>query len=156
MFEGEPLHERKYVTGYRMETKKVFRFQWAMLGVYPSGKAIWNLVEIGEVRKVEVPIMKLARVMHKYGKTARDHATGAHARRLTNHETRKTWDRAFREKGKGRVFPAAVCNGTDTRRLREAGARGGKETRAARDKAAGIRQTQGPPKEAPVGAAKVS
>ena len=55
----------------------------------------------------------------KVGKTAREHANGKWARRLTNHETRKAWDRTINERGKGRPdFPTEVCNGRDTVALR--------------------------------------
>ena len=54
------------------------------------------------------------------GKTARDHESGAHARRWENQTKRKAWDVETTAKGpKGkRYFPVEVCNGRDTRSLR--------------------------------------
>ena len=56
-------------------------------------------------------------VIMRAGKTARDHESGAWARRLTNQETRKSWDRETTAKGpKGaRHLPIEVCNGRKSR-----------------------------------------
>lgn len=58
--------------------------------------------------------------IRKPGKTERDHASEAWARRFENHEKRKEWDRETTAKSvpTKRHFPIEVCNGKATQALR--------------------------------------
>ena len=72
------------------------------------------MVTLGRV-KPTVPIIM------RPGKTERDHASGAWARRQGNHDARKVWDRqttaTSRSARKSDAFPIEVCNGKKTRAI---------------------------------------
>lgn len=94
MFEGTDSRAREY-----------YRYKLVVVGGLVEEKR-WD-------KSCFAPVMR-------HGKTAKDHATGSHDRRLVNHDTRKAWDKETTAKGgpKGRRhFPIEVCNGRESRAL---------------------------------------
>jgi len=81
----------------------------------------WHIVNdrgmVSEERNREPAFAKVMR----YGKTARDAASGAPARRAVAAALRAAWNRAINERGGKRdAFPIAVCNGRKSQALKRA------------------------------------